>query len=378
MTPFSFDRRTSLRARVLRTALGASCSLLCAGHAFAQAAEPPPADAPAEPPAEPAPAPPGAEAPPPEAPPAPEAAPAEAAAAEPAPVEAPKPKPPPYSLPFQLRPVVAGNVIRSDTAIGFYENAKSGNSGSTIASMLLFSYKVAEGLAPLLRLGVVSNSPPDTKPPSPPAESGFAFLNPVVGATYALQPAKPLRVGLFLGLAAPIGSGGGNSPEAKTRAALASGILTRSAMDNAMFAVNYFTVFPGVGVAFVEGGFTAQAEATLLQLTRVRGDKVDTDTSRTNFTAGLHVGYFLIPQLSLGAELRHQRWLSTPNSIKADDALRDNTTVAFGPRFHIQLQDKMWLRPGVSVALPLDNPMRDNATGNTKYKIVQIDVPFAF
>ena len=55
----------------------------------------------------------------------------------------------------------------------------------------------------------------------------------------------------------------------------------RSALDNAMFAVDDFTVFPGVNVAYVNGGFTAQAEATLSQLTRVRGATDDKDPSTT-------------------------------------------------------------------------------------------------
>ena len=81
-----------------------------------------------------------------------------------------------------------------------------------------------------------------------------------------------------------------------------------------MFAVNYMTGIAGVGFAYVDHKFTAQVEATVLQLFRVRGDHAAarTDSTRTNATAGLHLGYFIIPQLSLGGELRYQRWLSTP------------------------------------------------------------------
>src|SRR5689334_15864953 len=89
------------------------------------------------------------------------------------PAAAPAPPPPPYSLPWQLRPVVAATVIRSDTALAFYENPMSGESGSTVASMLLGSYKVTPELAPLVRLGVVSNSPPDGA-----GDSAVNFLNP--------------------------------------------------------------------------------------------------------------------------------------------------------------------------------------------------------
>lgn len=169
----------------------------------------PAAEAPAAPPepapAEPAVAEPAVVEPAPAEPPA-----AELPAAEPA---AAKPKPPPYSLPWQLRPVVAGNVVRSDTAIAFYKNPVSKNSGTTVASMLLFSYKVIEGLAPLVRLGVVSNSPPDgvkVGMTDVDLESSTGFLSPVVGATYAPKLGPNYKLGFFLGLTVPVGSGGGD------------------------------------------------------------------------------------------------------------------------------------------------------------------------
>jgi hypothetical protein len=142
-------------------------------------------------------------------------------------------------------------------------------------------------------------------------------------------------------------------------------------MDNAMFAANDFVVFPGVGVAYVAGGFTAQVEATLLQLTRVKGDDtIQKDSSRTNFTSGLHLGYFFVPAFSLGAEIRHQRWLSTPANVELNDDLRETTTFAVGPRFHVKIGDKRWIRPGIAYAKGLDKPMTD-----TKHHIIQLDVP---
>lgn len=307
---------------------------------------------------------------------------AEAPPAEPA---ATKPKPPPYSLPWQLRPVVAGNVVRSDTSFAFYKNPVSEKSGSTVASMLLFSYKVMENLAPLVRLGIVHNSPPDGQTVGMPPvqlESATGFLNPVVGATYALKFGPTLKLAFFLGLTVPVGSGGGDDAKPEAKAANAAGIAARSAMDNAMFAVNDFTVFPGVGFAYTNFGFTAQVEATVLQLTQVRGGtKAQADDSRTNFTTGLHLGYFIIPMLSIGGEIRHQRWLSTPKAVEADEALpddqqnglRDTTTFAIGPRVHLKLSDSVWFRPGISYAMPLDKPL-----SKSDHKMVQLDLPFAF
>jgi hypothetical protein len=350
-----------------------SLALLAAATTARAQDAPLPATEPAGPAADPAPAP-AAE---PTA--APAAAPAPPAdAAEPAAPEAPKPKPPPYSLPFQLRPVAAATVIRSDTAFAFYKPDAANSGGTTIATTLLASYKVTPEFAPILRLGLVTNSPPGFPPPAAGAPavtaagSGTAFMNPVLGGLYGLK-FSDFRLGLFLGVTVPVGSGGGDTPDAATRAALAAGVLARSAMDNAMFATNYFTVFPGVGFAFVKSGFTAQVEATLLQLFRVRGEAVDKDSSRTNLTMGLHVGYFFIPQFSLGAELRHQRWLSTPTPVSTNESLRDTTTVAVGPRLHFKLSETAWFRPAIVYARGIDKPMTD---GN--YNIVQLDLPFSF
>ena len=302
------------------------------------------------------------------------------AAAPPAPMdEAPpaataKPKPPPYSLPWQLRPVAPGNVLRLDTAFGVYKNPVTNKAGSAQATSLLGSYKVIPDLALIARVGLVHNSPPDAVAPAPNPPSATSILNPVLGGLYGIKLSPDLKLGLFLGVTLPIGTGGGTNPNKDKAAANTVGIATRSAMDNAMFAVNYFTVFPGVDFAYVHGGFTAQVEATLFKLTKVRGP--DTiDHTNTNFTTGLHVGYFILPMLSVGAEIRHQRWLSTPNAVKADTthASRDTTTFAVGPRFHFKLSDSVWFRPGLALALPIDDPMKKN-----DYKIVQLDLPFSF
>jgi len=293
------------------------------------------------------------------------------------PPEAPKPKPPPYHLPFQLRPVAAATVIRSDTAFAFYKAPNDGPSGTTIASTLLASYKVTPEFAPLVRLGIVSDSPPDT-PTAPDGKVGF--MNPVIGGTYGIKPSPETRLGLFLGIALPLGSGGGDTPDPAVKAAVSKGINARSAMDNAMFATNYLTFFPGVGFAYVAKGLTVQVEATLLQLIHVKGKALEDvplpgkeEASRTNLTMGLHVGYFFIPQLSLGAELRHQRWLSTPAFVEADSSRRDTTTVAIGPRVHFKLGENIWFRPGIVYARGLDKPMT-----TADYNIVQLDLPFIF
>jgi hypothetical protein len=270
----------------------------------------------------------------------------------------------PYSLPWQLRPTAAVSVVRSETSLAFSSTEATGDSVTT-ATLLLASYKLTPHLAPLVRVGYVDHAPGTGHP-------GAALVNPVLGAIYSHDLSETLRLGVFLGVTLPVGMGGGNTPEPATLTAARAGVPARSAMDNAMFAVNDFTVFPGVGLSYVAGGFTAQVEATVLQLTRVRGEAVQTDRSRTNFTSGLHLGYFLHPAVSLGGELRYQRWMSTPSTVTSEE-LRDTLTVAAGPRFHFKLSDTVVVRPGLSYTFALDAPMK---TAN--YSVFQLDVPVLF
>jgi opacity protein-like surface antigen len=287
----------------------------------------------------------------------------------------PPPPPPPYSLPWQLRPVTVGNVVRLDTTLAFYENPNltADASGETVASMLLASYKITPDLAPLIRLGIVQNSEP-----GPALNRATAFVNPIVGLTYSKKLSGPFRLGTFLGATLPIGMGGGKRPAVSdTATAVRRGIQARSGMDNAMYAVNYMTGIVGLGGAYIANKLTIQAEATLLQLFRVRNETLDgkpfeVDSKRTNLTAGLHVGYFLAPFVSLGAEYRFQRWLSTPDAVDKNPDLRDTQTVAFGPRFHFKLGNT-WLRPGISYATAVDKPLKD-----ASYHMVQVDVPAVF
>jgi len=132
------------------------------------------------------------------------------------------------------------------------------------------------------------------------------------------------------------------------------------------------TPFPGLDLAYVKNGLTLQAEATLFELVRARGDLIDKDSARTNFTSGLHAGYFIIPELSVGAELRYQHWLKN-TAIPDSDPRRDNLTASIGLRAHLKVAANMWLRPGAAFVQPLDAPMTDQS-----YHVAQIDVPFAF
>ena len=123
----------------------------------------------------------------------------------------------------------------------------------------------------------------------------------------------------FFATTIPIGSGGGDDPDRGAEAAMTAALSARSAMDNALFAVNYWTVIGGLGLARISPGATFQAEVTVLQLTRSRGPSTQ-DASRTNLTAGIHAGHFFSPRFSIGAEVRMQRWLTNAAPVRSDPA----------------------------------------------------------
>ena len=274
-------------------------------------------------------------------------------------------EPPPYSLPWQLRGATPTSALRLDTSTAFFETA--GKSAITNVDILTFSWKVRPWFAPVVRYGIVANSPPN-------GALVFAFANPIVGGQFGVPLPKGFRLGLFLGWALPLGDGYAQTSPAEA-AALKAAVLARSAMDNTMFATNHTALTPGVDLAWVGHGVTVQVEATVFQLFRVRGEHTDPDAYKTNFTTGVHVGYFILRSLSAGVEWRYQRWLSTPAAIAADKTgtLVDTMTIAFGLRGHFLLDGKTWFRPGISFTHGIDDPL--NAQ---KYNIVQIDLPLIF
>jgi hypothetical protein len=273
----------------------------------------------------------------------------------------------PYSLPWQLRPVTVGNVVRLDSAAAIFNDA-NGNLDEAVTTTLTASYQITRDWAPMVRLGFVGNDAPGA------ALDGSSFVNPLVGATYARER-DGYRLALFGATTIPIGTGGGNAPTvgaAKTNAASA----TARPADDAMFAVNYLTEILGVDIAYVNHGFTAQAEATLLQFVRVRGDQsaAATDRFRTISAVGLHLGYFIGSHLSLGSDLRYQRWLSsTDANIKMD-----MVTVAAGPRLHFRLGKQAWIHPGMSFMRGLDGRGFDAPLITAQTTAVQIDIPIMF
>lgn len=289
------------------------------------------------------------------------------------PQAASSPQPAPYTVPWQLRPVLAVNVARIDSAIAHYFDRNGNTGGIAAATLLTGAYQVVPNLALLIRLGFVTNFPPAGN------LTGGTFLNPLFGAIYSLPFAKHFRAAFFLGVTAPLASGGGNYPSPSAQYANAAGVLARSAMDNALFSANYSTIIPGVGLAYVARGFTFQVEATLLQLIRMQGERVDADPFRTNFTTGLLAGYTFLPWLSFLGELRYQRWLDNETVFRAPSPAVENLSFAIGPRFMFRI-GPLTARPGLAYGQGLLGPIaRSGYTSLTHSdRILFLDFPVFF
>jgi hypothetical protein len=266
--------------------------------------------------------------------------------------------------------------VRSDTSLATYDNALA-QSGFAVVSELSASWRIpgtggapGTGFAPMGKLTIVNDSPPGT------GTGGFAFVNPLVGASYAVAFGA-LRASAFAGVTIPVGMGGGDTPNKGEADARSVGQVVRAGMDNSLFAVNDLALVPGVDLAYVGHGLTVQVEATLFQLERVRGAKAQLEASKTNLTAGLHVGYFFTPFLSLGAEFRVQWWLNPPFTVESHkpNTSYDLTSIGVGPRLHFHVAESVWIRPGIAFTRGFDPPMTPKSLD---YNVVQIDVPVTF
>src|SRR5260370_2100549 len=109
----------------------------------------------------------------------------------------------------------------------------------------------------MVKLQVVNALPPS------PATGGFAFVNPLLGAAYAMKFGAGFRGSAFVGVTLPVGMGGGDTPDKGALDARTVGPVVRALMDNSLFAVNDVAEIPGFDFAYVADGFTAQIEATL-------------------------------------------------------------------------------------------------------------------
>lgn len=265
-----------------------------------------------------------------------------------------------YSLPWQLRPLAIGNLARLEGAAAVF-NDTQGNLDVAVATVLAGSYQLTREWAPMIRLGFVGNDAPGA------ALDGKSFANPVVGATYT-RAVGSYELGFFGATTLPVGTGGGDDPNARAAKTNAASMVARPA-DSAMFAVDYLTAIVGADLAYVKHGLTVQVEATFLQFVRVRGSGAD--QLRTQAAAGLHLGYFIGSHFSLSGDVSYQRWL-------AHAATANALGLAVGPRAHFGLGRQASVRPGISFVRGLDSRGFDAPLLTAQTTAVQIDLPVTF
>lgn len=303
------------------------------------------------------------------------------APASPPPVVKPPPAPPPYSVPWGLRGIVPVTVVRLDTAIGFFDrvNTVASNpkgldtTGQTAVLMPSAGYKFTPNLMGTWRWGFIANSPPEVSGLS----NAISVSNMAIGVMYGIKLPAGFRIGLALTATIPIGTGGygdvkTGAGDPNTTEATKAAVLAREGMDNVMFAVNDFSVVPGLDFAYVGHRLTVQVEITFMELMRVKNENYQADQLRTNSTYALHLGYYVTKWLSLATELRYQRFLSNPAAVVAGTQSRDNFSLALGPRFHIKTSHG-WFRPSIAYAPGLAGDLANN-----KYHILIVDFPFMF
>ena len=271
-----------------------------------------------------------------------------------------------------MRPAIAPTLARIESSVGIRNDG--------VAAATLFT--AGEAIVPAtvgyyVRFGMTNSSLTSTNAEVNNA-TATAISNPLLMLLYTPELIKGLRLSVLAACTLPVGTGGGNMPSALPASSIATGIPTRSAMDNALFAVNYATPILGLGLALIKWKFTFQAEATVLQLIRVHGEstRAASDAMRTNFTSGLSVGYLVHPLLTASAELHYQHWLSAPNLLSPPNGVApapNQLSFEVGVRTNIALSRTILARPGLSFGMGIGGAMADR-----DYKVIHIDFPITF
>lgn len=264
----------------------------------------------------------------------------------------------PYSGPFQLRGAVPNNGLRSETAFGFSDG------GDSVASYLSASYKLMPELSAIVRVGLAAASLATNA-------GGVALMNPQLGVLWSPHVADSFRVSPFLGLTLPFGMGGGEDPAPEIAATLAAVRQSRFGLDSGIALPNHLWMSMGTSVAWVAHGLTLQADATLHQGVKVRGAP-SVDDAVTNSVSGVFAGYSVVPQLTVGTELRYQHFLSTPGAVEKTPELRSQLSWAAGARGSLKIQ-ALTLRPGLSYARALGG-----VAGAASVQSVVVDLGLSF
>jgi hypothetical protein len=283
----------------------------------------------------------------------------------PAPETAPSsaPSPAPYTSPFQLRGVIPGNGVRVDSTVAPYR--LGGNDGWMTVVFVSGQVRLLESLALQARWGFDDNNLG--------AHGRAGILNPTLGLLLGVPLGRDFRFAASVTAGIPVATGGGDAPHPDDLLLQREGILARSAFDNTSFALNDIGIPMGLSLAYVAHGLTAQADATVIVSFRVKGARAQRDASRVNSTYGFFLAYQVAQVISFGAEVRYQRYLSTPTAVAEDPSARDNLTAGGGFRFNLELSDTVRARPGLCYSRGLRGQVERQS-----FQMVQLDLPLSF
>lgn len=265
----------------------------------------------------------------------------------------------PYSIPWNLRPLPAVNLVRLDHSLGLHDAYGPTSSGlaGTFTQLVTLGVRVADAVMLIARWGWDWTSRPDS------ASASTILL----GANITTRLESVYRLSVFVAATVPNFETNGRPSHRDAR-------LARASMDNAMFLPGHAAAVAGVGFAWIDQGWTVQAEATLFALGRVTAAS---DDAIVNATFGAHVGYFVVPQLSVSGELHHQHFLSDPvvlrRAMDYGEELRSQTSGTLGVRAHWNVAGSLWIRPGLAWTIGFDAPMAADS-----WQVIQLDVPILF
>jgi hypothetical protein len=272
----------------------------------------------------------------------------------------------PYASPFQLRNVMPRTGVRVDATLAPY-TYRGADALETVV-FLSGQVRVADKFSLQARWGVDDNRVTGGQ------NNRTGILNPSVGALFGTPIGSVFRFAVSTAISLPLATGGGRNPDPDAVLLQRQGALARSSMDNASFAVNDLGFPTGVSLAYIQHGFTAQVDFTIIASGRVKGETSVTDSTKMNSTYGLFFGYFVLPELlSLGLELRYQYYLTPTEAVLRDPNARANLTLATGARLNFELSGSTRIRPGLCFGTGLLGPVYAESV-----RMVQLDIPVSF
>jgi len=268
-------------------------------------------------------------------------------------------------LPFQLRSVAPRTGLRIDTIVAPYRYADM----SALETVVFLSGQVRLHQLFFLqaRWGFDDNRVANGN------RNRTGLVNPSLGITLAFPVGPVIRFAASTSVGLPLATGGGDGSDVDGVFLQRQGALARAAMDNNAFAANDLGFPTGLSVAFVQRGLTAQVDGTIIASGRVKGTGSTGDDAKVNSTFGFFLGYLLIPEISVGLELRYQYYLLPPAIVDQDPSARDNLTAGAGGRIEIELSDSARLRPGICLSTGLVGYVEQQS-----FRMVQFDLPISF